>query len=197
MWRHALQYTGTNVSEELAASIFTIFHPLSSVLIPWRWKQQVPPKHWYLRIYHTTWYHIPEDVNLSFSQICLKENTISILVTLLFMIVNIKYFKYKEVEWVSRIWGSCSGDYEEFYILRYNIAWFVKVSQHFLGTCHLHLQGWRVSQARNQHEASSKLLLSFQPWRWRQHVPPKLQLTLNELHRITSQNKWTYRSGWQ
>jgi hypothetical protein len=37
----------------------------------------------------------------------------------------------------------------------------LKVNQNLRGTCHLYLQGWRVSQARNQHEAGSKL----QPWR--------------------------------
>jgi hypothetical protein len=32
----------------------------------------------------------------------------------------------------------------------------VKVNQHFEGTYHLQLQGWTVSQARNQNEAGSK-----------------------------------------
>jgi hypothetical protein len=40
------------------------------------------------------------------------------------------------------------------------------------GTCRLHLQGRRISQAGNQHEAG----------RWRPHVPPKHRLTLNGLH---------------
>jgi hypothetical protein len=29
----------------------------------------------------------------------------------------------------------------------------LKVSRHFRETCRLHLQGWRISQARNQHQA--------------------------------------------
>jgi hypothetical protein len=33
----------------------------------------------------------------------------------------------------------------------------LKVSWHFRGTCSLHLQGWRISQVRNQHEAGSKV----------------------------------------
>jgi hypothetical protein len=32
----------------------------------------------------------------------------------------------------------------------------LKVNRHFRGTFHLHLQGWRLCQARNQHEAGSK-----------------------------------------
>jgi hypothetical protein len=32
----------------------------------------------------------------------------------------------------------------------------LKVNQRFGGTCYLHLQGLKVSQARNQHEAGSK-----------------------------------------
>jgi hypothetical protein len=48
---------------------------------------------------------------------------------------------------------------------------------HFRGTC-LHLQSWRVSQARNQHEAGSKLYwflawLTPRPWSWRWNVPLK------------------------
>jgi hypothetical protein len=31
----------------------------------------------------------------------------------------------------------------------------LKVNRHFRGTCHLHLQGWRVSQARKQQEVVS------------------------------------------
>jgi hypothetical protein len=31
-----------------------------------------------------------------------------------------------------------------------------KVNRHFGGICHLHLQGQRISQARNQQEAGSK-----------------------------------------
>jgi hypothetical protein len=33
----------------------------------------------------------------------------------------------------------------------------LNVNQHFGGTCHFHLRGWRVSQTRNHHEAGSKL----------------------------------------
>jgi hypothetical protein len=43
------------------------------------------------------------------------------------------------------IWGSNTSGYEEFYLLGY-----------FGGTCHLHLQGRRISQARNEHTAGSK-----------------------------------------
>jgi hypothetical protein len=40
----------------------------------------------------------------------------------------------------------------------WNITWFslLEVSWHFRETCHLHLQGWIVSQGRNQHTADSE-----------------------------------------
>jgi hypothetical protein len=38
----------------------------------------------------------------------------------------------------------------------------LKVSPRFGGTCRLHLQSWRVSQARNQHEAARKKKSLFQ-----------------------------------
>jgi hypothetical protein len=54
----------------------------------------------------------------------------------------------------------------------------VKVNWCFGETYRLHLQGRRVKQARNQHEAG---------WRGRLYVPPKHQLTLTRLHGIISQ----------
>jgi hypothetical protein len=57
----------------------------------------------------------------------------------------------------------------------------LKVIQCFRGTCHLHLQGWRISQARRQHESrcvayfstlkmeatcSSEMLVVFQQAMW-------------------------------
>jgi hypothetical protein len=43
-----------------------------------------------------------------------------------------------------------------FYILRYNATTSNECHQGFGGTCCHHLQGWRVAQARNHHEAGSK-----------------------------------------
>jgi hypothetical protein len=47
----------------------------------------------------------------------------------------------------------------------------VKVNWRFGWTYHLHLQGWKVSQARSQHEGGSKQSksswLTHRPWRWR------------------------------
>jgi hypothetical protein len=37
----------------------------------------------------------------------------------------------------------------------------LKVNWHFGGICHLYFQAWRVSQARNQHEAGSKQIFAF------------------------------------
>jgi hypothetical protein len=45
-------------------------------------------------------------------------------------------------------------------ILEYN---FLKVNQRFGGTCRLHLQGWRLNQARNQ-ECRQRVGVR---WRWR------------------------------
>jgi hypothetical protein len=50
----------------------------------------------------------------------------------------------------------------------------------FVGMCHLHLQGWRVSQARNQCEECSKL----PRWGWRSHAPSIYWLTFNILHKV-------------
>jgi hypothetical protein len=76
----------------------------------------------------------------------------------------------------------------------------VEVHQCFWGTYCLHLQGQRVSQARNQQEADGKqssshfcsLLgvftwLSLWPWRWSQYAPPKCQWAFTGLHDVTSQ----------
>jgi hypothetical protein len=39
----------------------------------------------------------------------------------------------------------------------------LKVNRHYVGACCLHLQGKKVGQARNQHEAGSKLCVFFDP----------------------------------
>jgi hypothetical protein len=51
----------------------------------------------------------------------------------------------------------------------------LKVKRHFGGKCSLHLQGRRISQVRNQHEAGSQqswfpAWLILRPWRWRRHI---------------------------
>jgi hypothetical protein len=66
-----------------------------------------------------------------------------------------------------RIWGSHSNSYKKFLYCP------VKVNWQFGGMCNLHLQGWRISQARHQHEAGSKQSL--------------YQLTFNVLHDIIFQ----------
>jgi hypothetical protein len=59
----------------------------------------------------------------------------------------------------------------------------LKVSQRFRWTYYLHLQGQRISQARNQPLCLLPALcwfhasLTLRPWRWRQHFPPKRQMT--------------------
>jgi hypothetical protein len=63
----------------------------------------------------------------------------------------------------------------------------LKANRHFGETCRLPLQGRRISQARNQREANSKLCR----WRWRL-VPLKRRLIFNGLRGVISQKmrKW-------
>jgi hypothetical protein len=54
----------------------------------------------------------------------------------------------------------------------------LKVNRRFRGICRLHLQGRKITQARNQHEAGCNAFrflawLILQPRRWRRHVPLK------------------------
>jgi hypothetical protein len=81
---------------------------------------------------------------------------------------------------------------EEFCLLGYNAVYPLKFKRRFGRTYRLHLQNWRASQARNQHETGSKrswflAWLTFQPWRWRRHVPPIRRLALNLLGGVISQ----------
>jgi hypothetical protein len=69
----------------------------------------------------------------------------------------------------------------------------LKVNWRLRGTYRLHLQGRKISRERNQSSAfhcfhaGFLLSLFFRPWRWRRHVPPKRQLTLNGQHGVISQ----------
>jgi hypothetical protein len=61
------------------------------------------------------------------------------------------------------VWGLFYS--ERNYLLRISIFWDItpcpwKVSRHFGGTCALHLQVRRISQARNQREACNRALLA-------------------------------------
>jgi hypothetical protein len=64
----------------------------------------------------------------------------------------------------------------------------LKVNLHFGGKCRLHLQGWRISRARNQCESRAELSCWFlaqlilRPRRWKQLFPLKRRLTFNGLH---------------
>jgi hypothetical protein len=66
----------------------------------------------------------------------------------------------------------------------------LKVNWPFGETCRLHLQGRRISQARNQLESTwqAKLL------RWRPHVPPKRQFNLHRCENLRFY-KSSYRVG--
>jgi hypothetical protein len=50
-----------------------------------------------------------------------------------------------------------SGGYEEVYILGYNKCSALKSNRRFGGTRLLHLQGQKISKARNQHEVGSNM----------------------------------------
>jgi hypothetical protein len=60
----------------------------------------------------------------------------------------------------------------------------LKAYRSFGGIYGLHLQGLRISQAKIQHEASSIIWLTLQPWRWSWRAPPKCQLTFNGLRDV-------------
>jgi hypothetical protein len=56
---------------------------------------------------------------------------------------------------------------------------------------HLHLQGQRVTQARNQRSASFCWFLAWlalRPWRWKQYGLPKRLCASTGLHGVTTQN---------
>jgi hypothetical protein len=68
----------------------------------------------------------------------------------------------------------------------------VEVHRRFGGTCGLHLQGRRVSQARNQQDAGGKkswflAWLTLLSWRWRRYFPLKRGWTSPDLHSIITQ----------
>jgi hypothetical protein len=71
--------------------------------------------------------------------------------------------------------------------LRSSVFWDItqcsrlKVNRRFGGTCRLHLQGWRISRARNQRESRWEAEL------WRRFVPPKRRVIFNGLHGVISQ----------
>jgi hypothetical protein len=85
-------------------------------------------------------------------------------------------------------------------VLKSTIFWNItqynplRVNLHFGETYHLHLQGRRISRAKNQRESRwqaelcwfpARLIL--RPWRWRRYVLPKRRLTFNGLYCVISQ----------
>jgi hypothetical protein len=65
-----------------------------------------------------------------------------------------------------------------------------KANRSFGGIFRLHFQGRRISLLcliLASHWFLPWIIL--RPWRWRQHVPPELQLTFNELHGVISQKR--------
>jgi hypothetical protein len=71
----------------------------------------------------------------------------------------------------------------------------LKGNRQFKGTCRLHFQGWRISQARNQQllPASWWFLawLIILPWSRKWHVPPRRRLAFNGLHGVVPQEDRT------
>jgi hypothetical protein len=83
-------------------------------------------------------------------------------------------------QYVLKVYGS---NQKAFFSLKHSVLWDImpssplKVNQRFGETYRLHLQGWRLSQARNHHEAGSKqrpspsqMLVNFQ-WTTCHFVP--------------------------
>jgi hypothetical protein len=71
----------------------------------------------------------------------------------------------------------------------------LKVNRRFVETYRLHLQGRRISRARNQRESRWKAELFLPPWRWRWYVPPKRRLTFNGLDGVMSKNIVVFKNG--
>jgi hypothetical protein len=70
----------------------------------------------------------------------------------------------------------------------------LSVNRRFGGTNRLHLEGQKITSARNQRASRWQVLarwflaqLIFWPWRWKRYVPPKFRLILNWLHGVISQ----------
>jgi hypothetical protein len=83
---------------------------------------------------------------------------------------------------VYRISGSHSDGHEESCLWYTTPCNSVKVNRRFGRTCHFRLQGRRISQAGNQHEAGS-----MHSRRQSRHVRLKRRLIFNGLHGVTSQ----------
>jgi hypothetical protein len=78
-------------------------------------------------------------------------------------------------------------------VMKISIPWdimpcsLLKVNWRFIGTWRIHLQGWKISQAKNKHEAGSKesivscQVLFFKPQLW------NFGLTLKGLHGAVNQ----------
>jgi hypothetical protein len=116
-----------------------------------------------------------------------------IITAFIIYIINISstYHKTTNAGRSCRIWGSHSGGMRSPIFCNTTQCSPLKVNRHFRGTCDLHFQGRKISQARNQQWSTCCLLhagflLGLFLDRWRLHVPPKRQLTFNGLHRVTS-----------
>jgi hypothetical protein len=82
-------------------------------------------------------------------------------------------------------------------VMKSSFFWYItpcsplKVSWHFGGTYHLHLQGWRIHQETSMKAGGRQswflVSLILRPWIWKRHVPPKHRLTFNRLYSIISQ----------
>jgi hypothetical protein len=81
------------------------------------------------------------------------------------------------------------SDLNEKFIFR-NVTPCCPANRCFGGMCFLHLQGWRLSQTNNQHEACNKShssWLTSQPWIKRKHVLPKRRWVSIRQHGIKCQ----------
>jgi hypothetical protein len=79
------------------------------------------------------------------------------------------------------LWKALYMKHSTFWVIKPSSP--MKVNWDFGGTCHLHLLGRRISQAKNQHEEGRKLIL--RPWRWR-HVPPSKKPVLSKYQSYSS-----------
>jgi hypothetical protein len=92
-----------------------------------------------------------------------------------------------------RIWGSHSGDYEEYYLLGYSTVEIVGTQPTFLRNMSPPSSGSKnkpskkLAERRWETELPELARLILRPWRWRRHVPQKRRLSSSRLHGVISQ----------
>jgi hypothetical protein len=119
MW-HRVDLVWTNVSEEHIASIFRVEGLIWFILLPWRWRQYVPPKRWFTQDPHgatsqkTAFFIVTEVKTSNLTFYCFISNKfIFIIVIVISIMYNldahnlyqcILISRMNKNEWITIIW---------------------------------------------------------------------------------------------